>query len=199
VSGEAKVLNLETAASKLRDEFIVWQCKLRKQAMRAAGGRPSEGMRPRVLDAAGGLIADALTVVMVRTDSATTAKGFEFQYKRTHDPLDRYERAVTFLSADYYQDPQKFTGAMTALIGTGPSRLQALLTARECTFVFSQFSKGYCLPCSVQILAPEDPVYKATYWHNAMFNPNLPPEVAVVAFLPDWVYATRQRDTAGGA
>ena len=49
-----------------RDEFIAWQCKLRRQAMRGAGGRPSEGMRPRVLDADGELIDDALTVLLAR-------------------------------------------------------------------------------------------------------------------------------------
>ncbi len=190
---ESKVLNIETAASKLRDEFIGWQCKLRRQAMRGAGGRPSEGMRPRVLDAAGDLIAGALTVLLVRTDSATTAKSFEFQFKCTHDPLDRYEKAVTFLSADYYQHPANFTGVMTALVGAGTSTLQGLLDNRQCVLVFHQFSQGYRMPCAVQILASEDSLFKATYWHNAMFNANLPPDVAVVAFVPDWVYASRKQ------
>jgi hypothetical protein len=193
VSPESKVLNIDAAAAKLRDEFVAWQCKLRRQAMRGTGGRPSEGMRPRVLDAGGDTIAGALTVLLARTDSATTAKSFEFQFKRTHDPLDRYEKAVAFLSADYYQHPANFTGVMTALIGAATSTFQRLLDSRECILVFQQFSQGYRLPCSVQNLAPEDSLYKATYWHNAMFNANLPPDVAVVAFVPDWVYASRER------
>ena len=192
--GESKILNIETAAAKLRDEFIAWQCKLRRQAMRGAGGRPTEGMRPQVVDAAGDAIADALTVLLARTDSATIAKGFEFQFKCTHDPLDRYEKAVTFLSADYYQHPANFTGVMTALVGAGTSTLQRLLDNRQCILVFHQFSQGYRVRCDVQIVAPEDSLFKATYWHNAMFNPNLPPDVVVVAFVPDWVYASRQRD-----
>lgn len=196
MSPESKVLNIETAAAKLRDEFIAWQCKLRRQAMRGAGGRPSEGMRPQVFDAGGDLIAGALTVLLARTDSATTAKGFEFQFKRTHDPLDRYEKAVMFLSADYYQHPANFTGVMTALVGGGTSTLQRLLDNRQCILVFHQFGQGYRIPCDVQIVAPEDSLFKATYWHNAMFNENLPPDVAVVAFVPDWVYASRQRDGA---
>jgi hypothetical protein len=195
VSAESKVLNIETAAAKLRDEFLGWQCKLRRQAMRGAGGRPSDGMRPQVFDAAGDVIADALTVLLARTDSATIAKGFEFQFKCTHDPLDRYEKAVAFLSADYYQQPGNFTGVTTALVGAGTAMLQRLLDNRQCTLVFRQFSQGYRVPCNVQILAPEDSVFKATYWHNAMFNPNLPPDVVVVAFVPDWVYASRQRAT----
>jgi hypothetical protein len=194
VSSESKVLNIDTAAAKLRDEFIGWQCKLRRQAMRGAGGRPSDGMRPRVFDAEGGLVADALTVLLARTDSATIAKGFQFQFKCTHDPLDRYEKAVTFLSADYYQHPANFTGVMTALVGAGTSTLRRLLGHRQCVLVFQQFSQGYRVPCDVQIVVPEDSLFKATYWHNAMFNANLPPEVTVVAFMPDWVYASRQRE-----
>jgi len=197
LSAESKVLNIEAAAAKLRDEFLGWQCKLRRQAMRGAGGRPSEAMRPRVFDPAGDPIADALTVLLARTDSATTAKSFEFQFKCTHDPLDRYEKAVTFLSADYYQHPANFTGVMTALVGAGTPTLQPLLDNRQCILVFQQFSQGYRVPCDVQILAPEDSLFKATYWHNAMFNPNLPPDVVVVAFVPDWVYASRQRDDSG--
>ena len=197
MSAESKVLNIEAAAAKLRDEFLGWQCKLRRQAMRGAGGRPSEAMRPRVFDPAGDPIADALTVLLARTDSATTAKSFEFQFKCTHDPLDRYEKAVTFLSADYYQHPANFTGVMTALVGAGTPTLQPLLDNRQCILVFQQFSQGYRVPCDVQILAPEDSLFKATYWHNAMFNPNLPPDVVVVAFVPDWVYASRQRDDSG--
>src|SRR5829696_3720655 len=146
---EAKVLNLDTTAARLRDEFIGWQCKLRRQAMRGAGGRPSDGMRPRVLDADGDTIDDTLTVLLARDDSATTAKSFEFQYKRTHDPLDRYEKIVAFLSADYYQHADHFTGVMTALLGETPTR-QQLLEKRRCILSFHQFSQGYRVPCDVQ-------------------------------------------------
>jgi len=193
---ESKVLNLDTTAAKLRDEFIGWQCKLRRQAMRGAGGRPSEGVRPRVLDAHGEPIDEALTVLLARDDAATTAKGFEFQFKRTHDPLDRYEKIVAFLSADYYQHPDHFTGVMTALLGPGTPTLQQLLDRRQCILIFHQFSQTYRIPCDVHLLAPEDALCKATYWHNAMFNPNLPPDVAVLAFVPDWTYASRERDAS---
>jgi hypothetical protein len=195
VSNDSKILNLDITAAKLRDEFIGWQCKLRRQSMRGAGGRPSEGMCPRVLvldDAAGEVTAGTLTVLLVRADSATIAKSFEFQFKRTNDPLDRYERAVTFLSADYYQHSENFTDVMTALVGAGTSMLLRLLDSRQCILVFYQFNQRYRVPCHVQLVAPEDSVFKATYWHNAMFNANLPPDVAVVAFVPDWVYASRQ-------
>ena len=56
------------AAKTLRDDFVAWQCRIRQIAMRQDGGRPSPGMRPRVLDASGGEIAPALTVLLVPRD-----------------------------------------------------------------------------------------------------------------------------------
>ena len=38
---------------KIRDRFLAWQCLIRQTAMREQGGRPSPGMRPRVLDTSG--------------------------------------------------------------------------------------------------------------------------------------------------
>ena len=52
----------KTSASSFRDDFLAWQCRIRQIAMRAEGGRPSQGMRPRVLDEAGTELAAALTV-----------------------------------------------------------------------------------------------------------------------------------------
>ena len=42
-------MNKKTAA-KRRDSFLDWQCRIRQVAMREEGGRPSPGMRPRVLE-----------------------------------------------------------------------------------------------------------------------------------------------------
>jgi hypothetical protein len=195
---ESNVVNLGTAAATLRDEFIAWQCRLRKHAMREAGGRPSEGMRPRAFGAAGELIADAITVLLARTDSATVARLLEFQFKRTQDPLDRYEKAVTAFSADYYQHPANFNGVMSALFNGGSATLRRLLEStpeapapRQCVLAFHERTRSYRVPCDVEPLAPDDALFKATYWHNALFNPDLPPDVAVVAFVPDWVHASR--------
>ena len=43
------IILLEPAAQALRDEFIGWQCRIRQIAVREGGGRPSSGMRPRVV------------------------------------------------------------------------------------------------------------------------------------------------------
>ena len=43
----------KSSVRALRDHFLAWQCRIRQIAMRQDGGRPSPGMRPRVLDAIG--------------------------------------------------------------------------------------------------------------------------------------------------
>ena len=193
---ESNVVNLGSAAATLRAEFIAWQCRLRRHAMREAGGRPSPGMRPAALDASDRPIAEAVTVLLARHDSAAVARLLEFQFKRTHDPLDRYEKAVTFLSAEYYQRPGNFTGVLTALFGGGTNMLPRLLESRRCVLAFHQFTHGFRLPCDVALQSPEDPLFQFTYWHNALFNPNLPPDAVVVGFTPDWVYASRFREAS---
>ena len=47
------VVLTKAAALALRREFIGWQCRLRQMAARESGGRPSSGMRPRVIDPRG--------------------------------------------------------------------------------------------------------------------------------------------------
>jgi hypothetical protein len=191
LTAEANVLNLPAEAFALRDEFIAWQCKLRKQAMRERGGRPTEGMCPRALDSAGQVIAGSLKVLLARCDAAAMARLFEFQVKRTDDPLERYERAVEALSADYYQQPANFTGVMAGLF-SATSLLERILESRQLVLVFRQSSRLYRVPCDVEKLAPEDALFKLTYWHNALFNPNLPADIAVLAFEPAWARASRQ-------
>jgi len=33
------------------------------------------------------------------------------------------------------------------------------------------------------------PFFQATYWHNRMFNPNLPGGIQILSFTPDWIHA----------
>ena len=195
---ESNVVNLGTAADTLRDEFIAWQCRLRRHAMRELGGRPSEGMRPAALDAEGRPIAGAITVLLARTDAASVARLLEFQYKRTQDPLDRYEKAVTAFSADFYQHPANFNGVMSGLFNEQSPTLRKLLDSgsdalapARCVLMFEERSRSYRLPCKVERLAPDAALFRSTHWHNALFNPDLPPDIAIVAFVPDWVHASR--------
>jgi len=59
--------------------------------------------------------------------------------------------------------------------------------------VFNEHTHGFRVPCQVSRLEMREGLFQLTYWHNAMFNPHLPPDVVVAAFVPEWSHASRQR------
>jgi hypothetical protein len=54
---------------------------------------------------------------------------------------------------------------------------------------FSQFSQSYRVPCAISELATDQPAWQHTYWHNLLFNPELPPKPRILAFSPHWTEA----------
>jgi hypothetical protein len=177
---------VKAPAQKLRDHFLGWQCRIRQIAMRQDGGRPSPGMRPRVLDSVGREIAPALTVLIVPKESAETTALFRFQVQKTSDPKDVYERGLALLQADYFQQPETFSDRLTALLPGGSALATTLLAERACILEFDQFRQSYRLPSRISALPSGDPTREATIWHNRLFNPSLPDDVQVLAFRPDW-------------
>lgn len=176
-------------ATRLREHFLGWQCRLRQMSARQAEGRPSAGMRPRALDGTGAELAPALTVLLVPSQPAPAAERFRHMMRRTNDPAQRRENALELLAATYYQRPGDFTDRLTALFGPGSALAGRLLGAGACRLEFEQYSQRYRLPCAVSELARDDAARQATYWHNSLFNPGLPGDVRVLAFTPDWARA----------
>jgi hypothetical protein len=60
----------------------------------------------------------------------------------------------------------------------------------RCVLRFSQYEQRYDLPCRVRALAEDDPAFQATYWHNSLFNPDLPAGIQILGFQPEWESAT---------
>ena len=186
---EAEVVRLEAAQEALRLHFLGWQCRIRQLSVRQAGGRPTAAMMPRAL--LGGEDRDLGPMVVLITKAAPAEVTAQFRHmaRRTHDPAERYEAAIKFLSAAYYQRPQEFSDELTALFGRDSTTAEALLSAGSCRLLFSQYQQSYDLPCRVRALAESDPAFQATYWHNALFNPKLPGEVRILGLQPDWARA----------
>jgi hypothetical protein len=179
---------------ELRETFLAWQCRIRQIAMRQAGGRPSPGMRPRLLDRSGEELAPALTVLLLPRDPSESTAFFRFQVMRSADPHDVYERALRFLQADFFQRPEEFSDLLLAVLPE-ESAIAAILDADgACRLEFEQFGQGWSLPASAHLLEADDPAREAAIWHNRLFNPALPETVHVVAFKPDWTSA-RSRKT----
>ena len=190
------VILLEPAAQALRDEFLGWQCRVRQLAVRESGGRPSSGMRPRVATADGEEIAPGVTILIVHEEPWESAQLFRHQYLKTQDPVERYAKALEITAASYFQHPRQFSDVMTALFAADSGLAGRLLRQGRCVLDFAQFSQTYRIPCAVEQLAPDDGFYQATYWHNGLYNPNLPAGVRVLAFTPDWSRASGQSERA---
>jgi hypothetical protein len=90
------------------------------------------------------------------------------------------------LASYHYQKPKLFNDELTALFARDSLLALRLLRERRCILEFDQFNQGYRIPCDIQDLSQRDIAYQATYWHNALFNPALPPAPRILAFVPDW-------------
>lgn len=185
-----KTVLIEPAAAALRDRFIGWQCRLRQMAVREAGGKPSAGMRPQVLSPDGEELAAAITVLIVPADPGDSVKLFRYQVLRTEDPVERYDQALELMAANYFQHPREFSDVMTALFAAKSELADELLSLGRCRLVFEQHNHAFRVPCIVAQLAEDDEHFQATFWHNRLYNPNLPARVRVLGFTPDWSHAS---------
>jgi hypothetical protein len=175
-----------THADALRHHFLGWQCRIRQIAMRQEGGRPSQGMRPRVLTLTGRELAAALTVLLVPREPEESTAFFRFQVQKSHDAREIYERGLAYLQGAYFQHPQDFSDRMTAAVPPRSAAAAAMLAEKTCLLEFNQFRQFYRLPSAVFALTAGDPAREATLWHNRLFNPLLPDDTVVLSFRPDW-------------
>jgi hypothetical protein len=179
----------KSPAKKLKDQFLVWQCKIRQDAMRHHGGRPSPGMRPRLLDDKGHELAPHLTVLLLPKAPGESTAFFRFQVMKSSDARETYQRVLAYLQADSFQEPAAFSDRLLAVL-PGDSPLAAkLAAARRCLLSFAQGRHGYSVPCKVRDLDAGDEARVAAVWHNRVFNSALPETVHVVVFRPDWTSA----------
>lgn len=180
-----------------RDGFLRWQCRLRRIAMREHGGRPSKGMRPRLLHRSGREIAPALTVVLLPKALEESTAFFRFQVLKTQDPREAYERGLTYLQADYFQEPETFSDRMVAILPAGSQIAAALVSHGACVLQFEEAGQSYDIPAAVSELLPGEAAREAAIWHNLLFNPALPDALHVLLFQPDWASATATPAPAG--
>ena len=180
---------MPSAADALRDHFLGWQCRIRQIAMRQDGGRPSQGMRPRVMTSIGRELSPALTVLIMPKEPVESTAFFRFTVQKSRDPRDIYEKGLAFLQADFFQQPKDFSDVLTAVLPGGSSLAAELIRGGTCLLEFDQFRQFYRLTAAVGPLAEGDPLREASLWHNRIFNPALPNYVEVLGFQPNWSVA----------
>jgi hypothetical protein len=186
------VLNRQAAAALCR-EFLGWQCRIRQLAARQDGGRPSAGMRPRVMQASGEELSGGIVTLIIETAPGPSTQLFRYQYLRTQDPNERYDNMLEILQGSYFQEPARFSDLITALFGPESALVAQLLSEGRCVLDFEQYTQGYRIPCAVARLAEAHLFYQATLWHNRMFNHQLPADVQILSFRPDWPHASAYR------
>jgi hypothetical protein len=191
-SGADNVVLTKVAAQALRARFIGWQCRLRQFAVRQMGGRPSDGMRPQVTTVAGEPIADGIIMLISELEPQDSTVQFRFQYLKTQDPNERFDKVLETLQGRYFQEPARFSDELTASFAPDSALAQRLADLGRCVLHFEQSDQSYRLPCAVKRLATTHPRYQATFWHNRLFNANLPPTAQVLMFTPDWAHAKNQ-------
>lgn len=185
-SDSEKVILIGEAAEQLCETFLHWQCRLRQMAMREGGGRPSAGMRPVIFSRDDQQLAGSTVIVLHKAETEESTAFFRHQVLKTQDPVERWEKATEHMAAGYFQGYRDFGDTLTALFGPASALVDQLLNHGKVNLEFAELNQRFRLLCKVAELEEHDELYQATYWHNRMFNPNIPAGVRVVSFTPDW-------------
>ena len=172
-------------------DFLYWQCRIRQQSVRHGDGRPTPGMCPHVFvdDKQLGQII----LVISKASPENIAAQFKHMVKKTQDPTERWEGAIQLFSEMYYQDPKDFSDEMTALFGPGSEICSTLIKSGKCVLIFEQNNQYFNVPCKVIDLPTEHPRYQFTFWHNSLFNPSIPGDSNILAFIPEWIEAESKK------
>ena len=180
------IVRMGPAAEKVRDDFLHWQCRIRQISMRDGAGRTSPGMRPAVYTEDGGELHPGLMIVIHKQEPEHTTSLFRHQVLKTQDPVERWEKAIEHMAAGYFQKASEFDDRMTALFGPNAPIGNALVNHARAWLDFAEFGQSFRLLANVVELPEHDPLYQSTYWHNRLFNPNMPAGIRILLFAPDW-------------
>lgn len=173
-----------SASLDLSQQFLGWQCRLRQHAVRNQQGIPPPGVKASV--SIDDNFVGQINTVINKSDPVNVTAEFRYMVQKTRDPKSVYENAIKYLSEYYFQYPKEFDSRITALFALDSEIAERLVTAAQCDLGFFQASQRYTLKAQVIDLASDTLTYQATYWHNHLFNPNLPGVVRIVGFDIDW-------------
>lgn len=170
----------------LRERFLRWQCRVRQIIMRKHQGRPDESiMADAFLPDQKEPVGCIITLLLKSPDYAQTME-FRHIALKTHDPAQRMENAIKFLSSSYYQNAHQFSDCLFASFSSSSSLGGALLQKKSCRLKFQAYQQGFSVACHVTKLNPQDYFFQAAWWHNTLFNPALSRDVTFLCLTPDW-------------
>jgi hypothetical protein len=165
--------------------FVVWQCSLRQRNFRMFGGKPSEGISAILLDLKTSTKISTIRSVLIERDCLNTAKMFEFMIKKTHDPEERFSKAVKFFASEYYNTPQNFDGSFTSTFPLNSVLVKKILKNKKCFVEFFERETGFHFPVYISKLKKTDTKWMYTFWHNSFFNSELTNNIDILYFSPE--------------
>lgn len=172
-------------------EFLGWQCRVRQHAVRKQNGMPPQGIKASVkID---GQFGGQINTVINKKEPGDIIAEFRFMVQKTVDPKKIHENAIKYLSEYYYQYPKEFDEMLTALFALDSELADRMLSASSLELGFFQANQKYVLKCKAVLCDPDSNPYQATYWHNHLFNPNLPGVVKILGFQVDWENSTAEQ------
>ena len=166
-------------------DFVVWQCSLRQRNFRMFGGKPSEGTSALLLNLKTNIEILTIKSVLIEKNCLNTAKMFEFMIKKTHDPEERFSKAVKFFASEYYNSPKNFDGSFTATFPFNSDLVRKILKKKKCNVQFFERDSGFYFPVNISKLKNTDPKWEYTFWHNSFFNTGLSNNIDILLFNPE--------------
>ena len=166
----------------VRSDFVVWQCSLRQRNFRMFSGKPSEGTIAKILDLKTNKEICDIRSVLIEKNCLNTAKMFEFMIKQTHELELRFDKAVKFLSSEYYNNPRNFEGSFTATFDKNSNVFKKLLKIKKFNVQFFERETGFQFPITISKLKKNDANWQYTFWHNSFFNPALNENIEILYF-----------------
>ena len=167
------------------NDFVNWQCLLRQRNFRKFAGKPSEGIVANIYNRKSNEEITSIRSVLIEKDVTNSAKMFEFMIKKTHDPEERYLKAVKYFSSEYFENSNIFDGAFTATFPSNSKTLKTLLKNKKLNVQFFESTNGFNFTVNVKKLKKKDPIWKFTFYHNFFFNPSLGDNIEILFFKPD--------------
>ena len=167
------------------DNFITWQCFLRQRNFRKFSGKPSEGTIASIYDKNSNDEITNLRSVLVEKNSLNSAKMFEFMFKKTHDPEERFLKAVKYFSSEYFENSKIFDGSFSSTLPSNSKILETLLKKKKLNVQFFESTTGFKFSVNIKKLKKNDPIWKFTFYHNSFFNPSLDENIEILFFKPD--------------
>lgn len=190
MSEGAEIVRMASLDTALRDSFLRWQCRIRQMMMRENQGRPNEGVLPELFLPGAETSMGAIITVLSKAHGFSKTMEMQHMVRKTRDPALRRESALKFFSETYYQKGREFSDMLTATFAPGSQGAAEIRDAGFCRLEFSAFNQTYNLHCKVWALGENNPLWQSTYWHNLLFNPNLPADTTILGFEPDWSQCT---------